>query len=166
VKRGAAGWNNGIILGKRNPAMFKHILLATDGSSASEHAAKLAVQLAGAQGARLTAVYVVDPYPYLGIGDTNPMGLHAYLSTAREHGAAAHAKVAALCGEAKPPVPVELRLVENVAVIKGILETADREGCDLVVAGSHGRSGLEGILVGSIASKLVSNARLPVLIAR
>jgi nucleotide-binding universal stress UspA family protein len=146
--------------------MFKHILLATDGSTASEHAARLAVQLARAQGAKLTAVYVVDPYPYLGIGDTNPMGLHAYLSSAREHAAAAHAKVTELSGESKPALPVELRLVENVAVLKGILDTADREGCDLIIAGSHGRSGLEGILIGSVASKLVSNSRIPVLIAR
>ena len=146
--------------------MFKHILLATDGSSASEHAARMAVQLARAQGAKLTAVYVVDPYPYLGISDTNPMGLHAYLSTAREHGAAAHAKIAALSGDIQPAVPIELRLVENVAVVKGILETAEREACDLVVAGSHGRSGLENILIGSVASKLVSSARIPVMIVR
>ena len=45
--------------------MFKHILLATDGSAASEHAAQLAVGLARTHGAKLTAVYVVDPYPYI-----------------------------------------------------------------------------------------------------
>lgn len=146
--------------------MFKHILLATDGSAASEHATKMAIQLARSQGAKLTSVYVVDPYPYLGIGDTNPMGLHAYLATAREHAAAAHAKVTALSAETQPPLPVELRLVENAAVIKGILDTAQSEGCDLIVAGSHGRSGLEGILIGSVASKLVSTSRIPVLIAR
>jgi nucleotide-binding universal stress UspA family protein len=146
--------------------MFKHILLATDGSSASEHAAKFAIQLARLQGAKLTAVYVVDPYPYLGIGDTNPMGLHAYLSTAREHGAVAHARVLALSSETQPAVPVELRLVENVPIIKAILQTAENEGCDLIVAGSHGRTGLEGILIGSIAAKLVSNSHTPVLIAR
>jgi len=146
--------------------MFKHILLATDGSTASEHAAKMAVQLARSQGAKLLAVYVVDPYPYLGIGDTNPMGLHAYLATAREHAAAAHAKVTEIAGETKPAVPVELRLLENVGVVRGLLETADSEGCDLIVAGSHGRSGLESILIGSVASKLVSSSRVPVLIAR
>ena len=85
--------------------MFKNILLATDGSAASEHAAALAVKLARSVQATLTAVYVVDPYPYLGMGDTNPMGMQAYLSAARDHAAAAHAKVAALCAgpaDAKP----------------------------------------------------------------
>ncbi|AMO24769.1 universal stress protein [Ramlibacter solisilvae] len=146
--------------------MFKHILLATDGSTASERAARMAVQLARSQGARLTAVHVVDAIPYLGIGDTNPMGLHAYLSAGREHAAAAHAKVAALCAETQPALPVELRLVENAPTIKGILDTAEREGCDLIVAGTHGRTGLEGLLIGSVASKLVSTAPTPVLIVR
>ena len=146
--------------------MFKNILLATDGSSASEHAAKLAVQLARAHGARLTVVYVVDPYPYLGIGDTNPMGLHAYLSTAREHAAAAHAQVMALCTQGDPPLPLQLRLVENVTAVKGIVETAKAEAADLVIAGSHGRSGLDNLMLGSVAAKLVALSPAPVLIAR
>jgi len=54
--------------------MFKHILLATDGSAASDHAAQLAVDLARVHGATLTALYVVDPYPYLGVGESNPLG--------------------------------------------------------------------------------------------
>jgi len=53
--------------------MFKHILLATDGSEASAHAAALAVGLARTHGAKLTALYVADPYPYLGVGEVNPM---------------------------------------------------------------------------------------------
>jgi nucleotide-binding universal stress UspA family protein len=146
--------------------MFKNILLATDGSAASAHAAKLAVDLARAQGAVLTVVYVVDPYPYLGIGDTNPMGLHAYLSTARDHAAAAHAQVAELGAKSQPPVRTELRLVENVTAVKGIIETAKAEGCDLIVAGSHGRSGAANLLLGSVAAKLVSLAPVPVLITR
>lgn len=146
--------------------MFRNILLATDGSTASEHAAKLAVELARTQGARLTAVYVVDPYPYLGIGDTNPMGLHAYLSADRDHAAAAHAKVEALCEEAQPPVALELRLVEDATAAKGILETARNEGADLIVAGSHGRRGLNHLALGSVAAKIAAQSPVPVLIAR
>ncbi|MDB5938944.1 MAG: UspA domain protein, partial [Polaromonas sp.] len=41
--------------------MFKHILLATDGSAASQHAAQIAVDMARIHGARLTSLYVVDP---------------------------------------------------------------------------------------------------------
>lgn len=145
--------------------MFRNILLATDGSAPSNHAAKLAVGLARANGATLTAVTVVDPYPYLGMGEMNPMGLHAYLATARDHAAAAHAQVEALCAGV-PPVRLELRLVEEVTAVKGIVETAKTEGCDLIVVGSHGRSGAANLLLGSVAHKLVVLSPVPVLITR
>lgn len=146
--------------------MFRNILLATDGSPASAHAAKLAVDLAVSQHARLTVVYVVDPIPYLGMGDTNPMGLHAYLSSARDHAAAAHTQAVQLCAAANPPVPVELRLVEDVPAAKGIVQTAKDEGCDLIVAGSHGRGGAAGLLLGSVANKLAALSPVPLLITR
>ncbi|MFC5499401.1 universal stress protein [Caenimonas terrae] len=146
--------------------MFKHILLATDGSAASDHAARLAVTLAREQHARLTAVYVVDPYPYLGIGEANPMGLNAYLSAARDHAAAAHAKVMALCNDKDKPVDLQLRLIEDAGAVVGILKTAQDEGADLIVAGSHGRTGIEKLMLGSVAAKLATLSPLPVLISR
>jgi nucleotide-binding universal stress UspA family protein len=146
--------------------MFKQILLATDGSAASERAAALAVGLARQNHARLTAVFVVDPYPYLGIGETNPMGLDAYLSAARDHAAAAHARIAALCGAPGTPVELEARLVEDATAVQGILAAAREAGADLIVAGSHGRTGLDKLLLGSVAAKLVAQAAVPVLIAR
>lgn len=146
--------------------MFKHILLATDGSAASAKAAAMAVALARFHGAKLTAAFVVDPFPYLGIGDTNPMGLHAYLSAARDHAAQAHADVIALCDAQLPGVDLQLRLLEDVTAAKGVLECARQEHCDLIVAGSHGRTGLDNLLLGSVAVKLVTMAPVPVLIVR
>lgn len=144
--------------------MFRNILVATDGSSAAEHAAKVAVNLARSQGARLTAVYVVDPYPYLGLSATNPMGLYAYLSAARAHAATAHSKIITLCAAQPSPVPLELRLVEHATAAKGIVQVAKDEGCDLIVAGSHGRSGFDRLVQGSVAAKLSLLATVPVLI--
>lgn len=146
---------------------FRHILLATDGSAASASAARLAVDLARSQGAKLTAVYVVDPFPYLGIADTNPMGLYAYLSAARDHAAAAHAQVTSLCtAPGGAPVQLQLRLVEDVPAAKGILRTALDENADLIVTGSHGRGGLEGLLLGSVAARVVTQSTIPVLVVR
>lgn len=146
--------------------MFKRILLATDGSAASEHAATLAVSLARTHGASLTALYVVDPYPYLGIGEVNPMGFDAYMSAARDHAAQAHARVEALCREGGAPVPVEVRLVEDVTVVDGILETARQAQCDVIVIGSHGRTGISRLVLGSVASKVVAQSPVPVLVTR
>ncbi len=146
--------------------MFKHILLATDGSDTSAHAATLAVDLARVHGARLTALYVVDPYPYLGIGEANPMGFQAYMSAAYDHAAQAHARVAALCDDGGKPVELMLRMAEDLPAVDGILKLAKEEGADLIVVGSHGRGGLMRLVLGSVASKVVAQSPLPVLVAR
>lgn len=145
--------------------MFRHILLATDGSSASEHAAKLAVQLARVHEAKLTALYVVDPYPYLGIGEANPLGFQAYMSAALQHAAEAHAKVMALCDKT-PGVTCHPRLAEDVAAAAGIVQSARQVDADLIVVGSHGRTGVARLMLGSVASKVVAESPIPVLVAR
>lgn len=146
--------------------MFKHILLATDGSPASERAAQLALSLAKTCAARLTALYVIDPYPYLGVGDTNPLGFQAYMSAAYEHAAQAHAKIRALCDQQSPAVDLQWLRVEDRHASDGIVQAATEEGCDLIVVGSHGRRGIGRILLGSTASKVVSQSPVPVLVAR
>ena len=146
--------------------MFKHILLGTDGSAASEHAAAIAVGLARTHGARLTALYVVDPYPYLGIGETNPMGFQAYMAAAQQHAAQAHAKVEALCKRAEPAVHLEVRLVEDVTAMRGIVDMAQETHADLVVVGSHGRTGISRLMLGSVAAQVVAHSPVPVLVVR
>jgi nucleotide-binding universal stress UspA family protein len=146
--------------------MFKNILLATDGSPASTHAAKLAVNLARIHSAKLMAVYVMDPYPYLGIGESNPYGFQAYMAAAQKHAAEAHAEVEVLCTHGGVSVPLEVRAIENTAASNGIVQTAKDEGADLIVMGSHGRSGIARLMLGSVANKVVAESPIPVLIAR
>ncbi len=146
--------------------MFKSIVLATDGSVASEHAASLAVGLARQHGARLTALYVADPYPYMGVGEINPMGFQAYAAAAQQLAAQAHAQVEALCKADNPVVPLDVRLVEEVAAATGIVDTAKEIGADLIVVGSHGRSGIARLMLGSVSSKVVAESPIPVLVSR
>lgn len=146
--------------------MFKNILLATDGSPASTRAAQLAVDLARTCGARLTALYVIDPYPYLGVGETNPLGFQAYMSAAYDHAAQAHAKATALCAKEGATVDLQWRRAEDMHASDGILQAAKEEGADLIVVGSHGRTGIRRMLLGSIAAKVVSQSPVPVLVAR
>jgi nucleotide-binding universal stress UspA family protein len=146
--------------------MFKHILLATDGSTASTHAASLAVGLARTHGAKLTALYVADPYPYIGVGEINPMGYQAYSAAAQQLAAQAHATVDALCKQGGAVVPLEARLVEDLAAASGIVQTAKDEGADLIVMGSHGRSGIARLMLGSVATKVVAESTVPVLVSR
>lgn len=145
--------------------MFKHILLATDGSPASENAARMAVGLARAHGARLTVLYVVDPYPYLGVGEANPMGFQAYMSAAMTHAAQAHSQVIEMCKGASA-VDVHARVAEDVAASTGIVQMAAELQADLIVVGSHGRTGIPRLMIGSVAAKVVAESKVPVLVAR
>ncbi|MES2949654.1 MAG: universal stress protein [Pseudomonadota bacterium] len=146
--------------------MFKHIVIATDGSPASEHAAQLAVNLARVHGSKLTAVYVVDPYPYIGVGDVNPVGFQSYMSAAQTQASQAHAQVEALCKQGGAPVPLDVRLVEDVGAASGIVQTSAAIGADLVVLGSHGRSGIARLMLGSVSTKVVAESKVPVLVTR
>jgi nucleotide-binding universal stress UspA family protein len=74
--------------------------------------------------------------------------------------------VAALCCESGKGVDLQLRLVDDVGAAAGIGRTAKEEGADLIVAGSHGRSGLQHLVLGSVAAKLAALSPVPVLIGR
>lgn len=146
--------------------MFKHIVIATDGSQASEHAAGLAVGLARTHGAELTAVVVIDPYPYLGVGELNPAGFQAYMAAAQETAARAHAAVEALCQQGGAAVSLQARLIEDATAVNGILQAAEQAQADLIVMGSHGRTGLARLMLGSVANKVVAESPVPVLVVR
>lgn len=63
--------------------MFKKILVPSDGSTQAHKAAEVAADLAKSQGAEVVGVYVIDPFPFIGIGDASAMGLQAYMAEAQ-----------------------------------------------------------------------------------
>ena len=63
--------------------MFKKILVPSDGSVQAHKAAILAADLAKSQGAEIVGVYVIDPFPFIGVGDASAVGLQAYMSEAQ-----------------------------------------------------------------------------------
>lgn len=58
-------------------------------------------------------MYVTDPYPFISIGQSNPLGLQAYMAAAQQQAAQAHAKIAALCNTGGTPVTLQARMVET-----------------------------------------------------
>lgn len=144
--------------------MFKHILLATDGSASAEHAAKKTMELARIHGAHVTAAYVVDPYPYIGIGEVNPMALQSYMTAAQT--ASTHVFVKLADQAAADGVQLQVQLVENMQAARGIAQLADEVAADLIVIGSHGRNGIEKLMLGSVAAKVVALSSRPVLVIR
>lgn len=144
--------------------MFKHILVPVDGSESSRLAAGKAVGLAGAFGSVVTLIYVIDPYPFSGVGSDFSAGQSTYLSAAT---AVANEVIASSRAtfEAAGIAP-RTQVVESHAIWRGILEAAQVDGADLIVMGSHGRTALEKLVLGSVAQRVVAHAHLPVLVVR
>jgi nucleotide-binding universal stress UspA family protein len=144
--------------------MFKKILVPTDGSAFSLSAATTATQLARSQGAQVIGVYVIDPFPYIGIGDASAAGLQSYLAESRSVAGQALDALGKVC--AAEGVPFAGDTIERNVVYEGVIETANAEGCDLIVMASHGRKGVKALILGSVAQKVLTHARMPVLIVK
>ena len=144
--------------------MFKKILVPTDGSSLAHKAADIAAELAQSQGAQVIGVYVIDPFPFIGVGDASAIGLQAYMSEVQASAGQALADVRKLC-EARG-VAFAGDTIERGSPYEGILETAKAEGCDVIVMGSHGRKGVEALILGSVAQKVLTHAKVPVMVIK
>src|SRR5436309_13878905 len=142
--------------------MFKHILVPVDGSSTAGQAIDKAIAVAAAFKSAVTVIYVIDPYAFTGVGADFSYGQAEYLSaaTAEANEAIKHAKQAFQ----DHGITVTASVVEGHAIYRGILETAESVGADLLVMGSHGRRGLERLVLGSVTAQVLSHAHLPVLV--
>lgn len=144
--------------------MFKHILVPVDGSSTAGQAIDKAIAVAEAFKSAVTIIYVIDPYAFSGVGADFSYGQAEYLSaaTAEANEALKHAEQAFQ----EHGITVTASIVEGHAIYRGILETAESIGADLLVMGSHGRRGLEKLVLGSVTAQVLSHAHLPVLVVR
>jgi nucleotide-binding universal stress UspA family protein len=144
--------------------MFKTILLPTDGSAKALAAAEKAVELAKIHQASIVSVVVIDPFPYIGLGEASAFGLQAYLTEAQAAARQSLDAVQALADAAG--VPFKADTIERSAVFEGILDTAKAENCDLIVMGSHGRSGVSALILGSETQKVLTHSDMPVLVVK
>ena len=144
--------------------MFKHILVPVDGSSTSLSAVSKAAELAKAFASQLTAVYVLDPYPFTGVGADFAYGQAQYLSAATAEANKALEDVNKMLEGMG--VNVKTLIGEGHAVHEGIVRVGETVGADLIVMGSHGRRGLEKLVLGSVAQRVLQAAHVPVLVVR
>jgi nucleotide-binding universal stress UspA family protein len=144
--------------------MFKHILVPVDGSDTAQTAVGKAISLAQAYSSQVTVIYVIDPYPFTGVGTDFAYGQAEYLSaaTAEAHVAVKSAKEAFT----RAGVTVDTSVIESHSIWRGIVEAGATLEADLIVMGSHGRSGLEKLVLGSVAQAVLSHTKLPVLVVR
>jgi Universal stress protein UspA and related nucleotide-binding proteins len=146
--------------------MYKRILVCFDDSPTSARALQVALELAGLRGAALRIVHVVEhPGSLGGYGFGSGYGQH-FLELAREQ--AAKLLEGALEIASGAGLPAETCLVDAAGLRLGdaVADEARSWGADLVVVGSHGRTGVQRALLGSGAEQVVRQAPVPVLVVR
>jgi nucleotide-binding universal stress UspA family protein len=147
--------------------MYKHILLPTDGSPLSERAVKSGIELAKAVGARVTGLFVAPAPTPLVYENMVPVAYmtpdqHAEMTerSARQYlgvveRAAQAAGVACECVSVTGEYPAD-----------AIVQAARKRRCDLIVMASHGRRGIQAVLLGSETHKVLTHSKVPVLVHR
>ena len=143
--------------------MFKHILVPVDGSKTSMLAVSKAAGLAKTFGSAVTAVYVIDPYPFTGVGADFAYGQAQYINAATAEANTALEATRKAMAEAGQVTTV---VGEGHAVHDGILRALESTGADLIVMGSHGRRGLEKLVLGSVTQRVLGVVHIPVLVVR
>jgi nucleotide-binding universal stress UspA family protein len=148
--------------------MYKHILIPTDGSPLSQKAVKVGARLAKRFKAKVTALYVIPPYrPPQGTEAIAYAELYSpakYAADMRKIGGDAVAKVKRAAKAEK--VSCQAFAVVERTPWEGIVNTARTKKCDLIVMASHGRRGLERLLLGSETTKVLTHSKTPVLVCR
>ena len=138
------------------------ILVAVDDSEASERAYDYALGFAERLGASLLVVHAFElPVFSVPVADASYVASASTASKMMEAGQQILDRLIARRPEASVPVRQSLR---EGSVWKEILACAEQEGADLLVLGTHGRTGLGRFLHGSVAEHVVREARLPVLV--
>ena len=145
--------------------MFKHLLLPTDGSEASQATLLEGVRLAKELNARITGISVVPEFHVLTfntmmIEDTREV----FIAESRSQAL----KYLAVLNQAanESGVPCETEVVLGDQPYAAILQACESKGCDLIVMASHGRRGVQALLVGSETQKVLTHSKVPVLVYR
>ena len=146
---------------RKSSTVLRKILLPTDGSEQAEHQIEVVVEIARATGATITVVHVFSPPgPLRRRGQWMAEDLRAsFEEEAKETASDVAGRLAAL------GLPVTATVVEGTPA-EGILRAIEDEKPDLVVMNSRGASGLPGILMGSVAERVVRHSAVPVLVLK
>ncbi|MFP5042512.1 universal stress protein [Parasediminibacterium sp. JCM 36343] len=148
---------------------IKKILIALDDEPSAEKVALAAVQLVEALQAEVAIASIVEPRVMMTESDMTEIGMIMHSATnveaevedilKKEFGQMQHT----IAQKLFPGKEVEL-FIEDGSPYEAILKVAEHWGADLIVMGSHGRTGLAHLLMGSIADKVIRHSPIPILV--
>ena len=142
----------------------KTILVPLDGSDSSFRAAKYAIEIAKMANADIICVHAVVSLPYTEYASAGIV-INQYIADTKKQAQEWYDKVNAWAENASVKVTTETFL-DVLSVADAIISYAERNGVDLIVMGTKGRTGIKKFVLGSVASGVVSHAHCPVLVVR
>jgi nucleotide-binding universal stress UspA family protein len=143
--------------------MYKHILVAVDGSDTSRRAFDAALALAKAMGSTLHPFYVIENTPmYFDAPGYDPSILRNQMIAQGNELAAQMNKIMREHGVVGDMTTGEASSLDDVPSL--VLSAAKTAGADLIVMGTHGRRGFQRLILGSVAERCVRQSSLPVLL--
>jgi nucleotide-binding universal stress UspA family protein len=145
--------------------MYRHLLIATDGSELADKAVHYGIALAKETGAKVTALTVSEPFHAIAVEpamlEDTPASYDARVSERAAN------VLAAVAGRAKAAgVVCETVHGSDAHPYRSIIDTALSKGCDLIVMASHGRRGMSAVVLGSETVKVLTHSKIPVLVYR
>ena len=144
--------------------MIGKILVPTDGSELSVKAIRGAVEVAKRLGAKIVGMTVIEPYSYSTISEYRPEPFEAF-ETRTENIARERLKQVESIAKAAE-VEFETTVSKSFSPYEAIIEAAAEKDCDAIFMASHGRRGINAVLLGSETQKVLTHSKLPVMVYR
>jgi nucleotide-binding universal stress UspA family protein len=141
------------------------ILVAVDGSNPSFNASNYAIDLAKRYDAELIVLNIVSPVPYSQFEYANIGRMKEIETIEKEKAQQKLDKVKQKATEKKVSVKTDV-LIKYTSVVKEIVEYAEKMKIDMIVIGSRGVTGFKKLLLGSVASGVVTYSHCPVLVVK
>jgi len=144
--------------------MIHKILVPTDGSELSVKAIRGAVELAKKIGAKIVGMTAIEPYSYSSMSEYRPESFEAFETRTETIAKERLRQVESIAKAAE--VEVETSVSKSFSPYEAIIEAAAETGCDAIFMASHGRRGLNAVLLGSETQKVLTHTTIPVMVYR
>lgn len=144
---------------------YKHLLVPVDESPMSYAAAEQALSLAKDLKCPVTIMSVIAVDPFVGVDFYKVApAITDYFMQAEQNAQNRLAEIQQ--SFSREGISVDTKIIRGVAASEGIVQIANEIGADLIIIGSHGRTGVKKMMLGSVAQNVLTQSPVPVLIVK
>ena len=144
---------------------YQHILVPVDESPISYAAVEQALALAKSLNSQVTVMSVIAVDPFFGVDFYKVApAITDYFMQAEKNAKERLEDIKQ--SFIRDGIAVDVKLIHGVSPSEGIIQVADEVSADLIIMGSHGRTGLQKVMLGSVAQNVLTQSPIPVLIVK